>query len=139
MLSLTYHQKNKIREFLKESIPGIELIYLFVGMTEEENNRDSDIDLAFLSQEKISNVQRFDIQEKLASILNKNVDLVDVKLTSTKLNFQIVWQGILIYSINEKRKSDFELSATGQYFDYKMTMEPIFGQIFSKGIMDVNN
>ncbi|HPN70073.1 MAG TPA: nucleotidyltransferase domain-containing protein [Saprospiraceae bacterium] len=132
-------QIDKILNTLKLLIPGIELIYLFGSMADESNNPDSDIDLAFLSSEKISNVQRFDVQEKLASILNKNVDLVDVKTASTVMNFQIVSKGIKLYSKNEKKKADFELSAMGQYYDYKITMQPIFDQILRRGKVYDNN
>lgn len=40
---------------------------------------DSDIDIGFLTTSKIKPVKKWKIQERLASKLNRDVDLVDLK------------------------------------------------------------
>ncbi len=90
--------KKIIVNTLVDEIKNIELITLFGSVTNSyfEKNK-SDIDIAFLSLDNIGNVQRWNIQEKLASLLNIDIDLVDLKNSNDVLRFEAILKGENIF------------------------------------------
>lgn len=88
------NEQAKIIKILSDEIEGLELITLFgsaVGLDYQQNK--SDIDIAFLATKKINNVQRWNIQENLASRLNSDVDLVDLNNSNDILRFEVISKG----------------------------------------------
>jgi len=98
--------KKIITDYLKSKIQSLQAVIIFGSYASNLENRYSDIDIAFLSSKKVSNIQRWELQEELASILDKDVDLVDIESASDVFKFQIASEGIVIYSSNSK---DIEL------------------------------
>jgi predicted nucleotidyltransferase len=98
--------KKIIADYLTSKIQDLLAVIIFGSFANNSENRSSDIDIAFLSSKKISNIKRWELQEELASILDKDVDLVDLESASDVFRFQIASQGIVIYADNSK---DIEL------------------------------
>lgn len=83
-----------INKQLKNEIKDIELIVLFGSATNDDYIQyKSDIDIAFLSSSTVSNLQRWEIQEKLASLLNSDIDLVDLHSSDDVFRFEITSKG----------------------------------------------
>jgi len=96
-------ESQKIVCYLKQALPDTQLIYLFGSRADGSEKADSDWDIALLGQEKMDNVQRWQLAQELASLLNADVDLVDLLTSSTVLNMQVVSKGRLLYGdINTK-------------------------------------
>lgn len=95
--SLNPSNEEKIVDYLKQVLPDIQLIYLFGSRADGSHNSNSDWDIALLAQKKLDNVQRWELAQELASLLNTDVDLVDLLAASTVLNMQVVSQGRLLY------------------------------------------
>lgn len=83
------------------------LIILFGSLVKGNFRKDSDIDIAYLSDKEISNVERFWVSQEIADSLNRDIDLIDLKKASTVLKAQIVGTGEVIYCEDEKRKIYF--------------------------------
>ncbi len=98
--------KKIIADYLRSRIQDLRAVIIFGSFANNSENRYSDIDIAFLSSKKISNIQRWKLQEELASILDKDVDLVDLESASDVFKFQIASGGIVIYADSSK---DIEL------------------------------
>jgi len=83
---------------LRKEVESIQLIILFGSAVNSyfEPNR-SDIDIAFLSSKEIGNVQRWEIQEKLASCLNSDIDLVDLNNSNDVLRFEVISKGKALF------------------------------------------
>ena len=94
-----------IKSFLIDELKA-ELIYLFGSYASGKVRDDSDLDLAFLTQEKIDDYQRFLTAQNLASRLNIEVDLIDLSKASTVFKVQII-QGKLLYAKNKQQKQEF--------------------------------
>ena len=90
--------KKIIVDYLKSKIQNLEAVIIFGSFANNLANKDSDIDIAFLCKDKISNIKRWQLQEELASTLNRNVDLVDLESANEVFKFQIVSQGMVIYA-----------------------------------------
>jgi len=86
--------QQEIITLLSREIEGIELITLFGSATNANYIQyKSDIDIAFLSSVTVSNVQRWEIQEKLAALLNSDVDLVNLHSCDDVFRFEITSKG----------------------------------------------
>lgn len=103
-----------IKEFLSEKINPF-LIYIFGSYAKGTSHKDSDVDVAFLNDEEFSEYDVFMIAQELASLLNKEIDLVDLKKSSTVFKAQIVGTGKIIYCNNDTRRMNFEMRAFKEY------------------------
>lgn len=92
------------------------LIYLFGSTVAGHDHQDSDIDIAFLSDQKqLDHYERFMVAQKVASRLHRDVDLVDLKQASTVFQAQVVSNGKVIYCTNEQKKAEYEWRALKMY------------------------
>lgn len=103
----------EIKSFILEELAA-ELIYLFGSYASGKERPDSDLDLAFLSSKEIDDYQRFLTAQKLASKLNTEVDLIDLKKASKVFKVQII-QGRLLYAKDKKQKQEFEMLTLKKY------------------------
>ena len=103
----------EIKSFIIEELAA-ELIYLFGSYARGKERPDSDLDLAFLSSKEIDDYQLFLTAQKLASKLNTEVDLIDLKKASTVFKVQII-QGRLLYAKDKKQKQEFEMLTLKKY------------------------
>jgi len=78
---------------------------------------ESDIDVAFLSFQKLLPVKKWKIQEGLASLLDRDIDLVDLKNATVVLRAEIVENGIRIYTGNKFECDNFEVTTYSMYAD----------------------
>jgi len=79
---------------LNNEIKDIELIILFGSASNDDYIQyKSDIDIAFLSSSTVSNLQRWEVQEKLASLLNSDIDLVNLHSSDDVLRFEVTSKG----------------------------------------------
>lgn len=68
---------DKIIEFLVENIKPY-LIYLFGSSVNGVFRMDSDVDIAFISDVETSDYEIFMLAQKLADILKRDIDLIDL-------------------------------------------------------------
>jgi uncharacterized protein len=106
--------KGKVVELLDSRLKPI-IIYVFGSYATGELREDSDIDIAFLSDEEFSAYEVFLIAQEVADILGRDVDLVDLKQASTVFKAQIVGKGIIIFCSDETRKAIFQMMAFKEY------------------------
>ena len=124
--------EKKITEFLKKKIPGLLGVYIYGSFAENRLRPDSDIDIAFLTWEKISAVEKWKIQEELASLLVIDIDLVDLKDASVVLRAEVVENGTRIYTENEYECDNFEVTTYSMYADLNETRKDILNDIEEK-------
>lgn len=105
---------SKVLEVLKARLNPI-IIYVFGSYAAGELRTDSDIDIAFLSDEEFSAYEIFMIAQEIADILARDVDLVDLKGVSTVFKAQIVGKGKIIFCSDESRKAIFQMMALKEY------------------------
>ncbi|QPC48466.1 nucleotidyltransferase domain-containing protein [Mangrovibacillus cuniculi] len=98
---------------LKKLSPS--LIYIFGSQVSGYTHEESDYDVAFLSEKKLHNYDRFILSQEIASLLNKDVDLVDLHQASTVFQVQIIMKGKLLYCGDENKKELFEMLALKKY------------------------
>lgn len=124
--------EKKITEFLKVKIPSLLGIYTFGSFADNRLTPESDIDIAFLTWEKFSAVEKWKIQEELASLLDIDIDLVDLKDASVVLRVEVVENGTRIYTGNEYECDNFEVTTYSMYADLNETRKDILNDFKKK-------
>ncbi len=122
--------KKVILDFLREALPEIKLIYLFGSTAAGTDTHQSDIDLAVLLNEKMEEVTRWELNEKLARYFKRDVDLVDLLQASTVMQMQIVMQGQCLYARKESDKDWFEMQVISMYLNLNDMRQPIIEAMY---------
>lgn len=120
---------NLLQEKLSPSI-----IYLFGSMVKGTVHKDSDIDIAFvMNGTPMEKYDLFFVAQQLASQLNRDVDLIDLKESSTVFQAQVVHTGKVIYCANEQQKAQFEMKVFKMYAKLNEERAHIITEAFERG------
>lgn len=128
----------QIIDLLKEMIPALLGIYIFGSYANNSMTPESDIDIAFLTYQKISPVEKWKIQEELASILFQDVDLIDLKDATTILRTEVVEKGKLIFSADSYQINHFVMTTYSMYADLNESRQDILTDYNEKYGRDSN-
>ena len=123
---------NKINTLLIKNLNPI-LVYLFGSYAKETNNKNSDIDLAFLSDTDLSDYEIYLLSQDLAETLEIEVDLIDLKKASTVFKAQVIGTGKTIYCKDNIKKMYFEMQAFKDYAVLNEQRSVILGSIKERG------
>lgn len=102
-----------ITRFLVEQIADLLAIYQFGS--QGTARPDSDIDLAVLARKPMSAERLFHLAQELAVRLGRNVDLLDLRSTTTVLRAQIISTGRCLKSHDNQARAEFEMYAYSDY------------------------
>ncbi len=87
---------SQILEILQSSIPALCAVYLFGSQSRGESTAVSDIDIAFLA-DRITDVQNtWQIAQEIGGKVGKDIDLVDLRESSTVFRMQVISKGCRI-------------------------------------------
>lgn len=90
-------------------------IILFGSFAKGTSCEDSDIDLAYFSEQHLSSYKLFILAGELATLTGREVDLVDIKHIDTVFTMQIFEQGTPIYIQNENEFTRQKMRAYSMY------------------------
>jgi len=107
--------EKKIINLTKEALPDVFAIYLFGSTGTQFENKNSDVDIAILPKQKLTPQQRWELQQKLAISLNKDVDLIDLLQATTILQFKIISTERLLFCRDKNQCDTFEMFAITSY------------------------
>lgn len=93
---------------IRAEIRDLVAVYLFGSLADGSERPGSDVDLAFLAPRQVEPARRFDLQERLASALQRNVDLVDLASATTVMRMQVVSRGKVLAEFDPVERERFE-------------------------------
>ncbi|MCM3077765.1 type VII toxin-antitoxin system MntA family adenylyltransferase antitoxin [Brevibacillus invocatus] len=108
-------------------------IILFGSFSKCLIHEESDIDLAYFSEQHLSSYERFLLASDLAAIAGREVDLIDLKQIDTVFTMQIFEQGIPIYIRNENEFIRQKMRAYSMYATLNEQRAPILESIKERG------
>jgi len=91
-------------------------------------DENSDVDIGYLAKEELSQVRRWEISQKLAIALGKDVDLVDMRQTNTIFRYEILSSARRIFGDGYDIES-FETLAYSFYLRFQEERKPIIDAI----------
>ena len=99
--------------------PDLQAIYLFGTYGTDEEWPDSDVDIALLlpweKAKEAGSLMMNDLRFELESLLNKDVDLINLRDVSTVLQKEVIVAGRRIYRVDEYATDEFEMLVLSYY------------------------
>ena len=121
---LNKEQESVIVEILQNTIKDLKAVYIFGSYADGSANNESDIDIAFLSFEKFTSLERWDILNEIGNSLNKDIDLIDLKEANSFLQMEVITKGKRLFSTGDEVEL-FEASAITLYLEFIDTTKEI--------------
>ena len=109
-LSKTDHQT--ITSFLQAHL-SLELLILFGSFANDTATKESDIDIAYLAKEALTDAERWELAQSLAVLMRRDIDLVDMRTISDVFRFEIITHGNIVF-----QQGDFERYLDQIYLTY---------------------
>lgn len=103
-----------IKQYLLEKLSPY-LIIIFGSTAKGNLRKDSDIDIAFLSERRFSNYEIYMHSQSLADLLGREVDLVDLDKASTVFQARVISTGKVIYSQDETKRMLYYMLTLKKY------------------------
>lgn len=123
-----------IIDFLNKNIPGLKGVYLFGSRANGQVRPGSDWDIAFLVDGKpLPGLQKWELQEQLAGLINTDVDLIDLQDASTVMRFQVVTTGTRIFCSDAYFCENFEIRCYSSYQYFQEERKEIIEDILKRG------
>jgi len=108
-------EKVSITQFLNEHIPDLIAIYQFGSQAHGTARPTSDIDPAVLALTQTPGDRLFHLAQELAIQLGRNVDLLDLRSTTTVMRAQIISTDRCLESRVDRARAEFEMYAYSDY------------------------
>ena len=125
--------QSQIVEILLNSLPGVLAVYRFGSWGTPQERRESDIDLAVLPLQPLPPLVRWETAQKLAQMLSRDVDLVDLRAASTVMRSQVIAQGERLYCRDEAAVGLFETTVFSAYARLNEERREILADIRARG------
>lgn len=125
--------KSAVIEQVLRVVPSCIALYQFGSEAKGQAHAGSDLDLAFLSTAPVSPVQRFDLEQDLASLLHQIVDFIDLRQASTVMKMQVISSGKCLYSRNDGDRDRFETWIYSSYARLNEERREILNDIQKRG------
>ena len=121
-------QEQIIQFFIEKT--KCEAIIIFGSYARNSERSDSDIDIAIKTQEKLTNIDIFNIQNELEDILKSEIDLIDLSSEmSDGFRYEILMNGKLIYCTNEYEFDLYKLRMFREYLELNESRQEILRKI----------
>jgi Predicted nucleotidyltransferases len=104
-----------ILEIVRATLPDLEFLYLFGSQASGDTHEQSDVDLAYRAGTRLDAVARFQLQERIAARIHRDVDLVDLATASTVMRVQVIDGGKVLYARDDVARQYFEMTALSSY------------------------
>lgn len=101
--------------FLKETVPALLVIYRFGSEAQGTARPGSDVDLAVLAQNRVAPNLLVEVQQGLAMLLHREVDLIDLRAISTVMQIQVLSTGECLFSGDDQARDVFEMVVYASY------------------------
>ena len=125
---------NAIQRYIAESQNdgSIVAIYLFGSFLRGETEKSSDIDLAFLLDEKayksdpiIAMSPAHLIAARVGMEFNRQTDVMILNSASLELAYEVVTTGKCLFELDPDMRMEYELKIKGMYFDFRPFLEDL--------------
>lgn len=109
------------------------IIILFGSYAKGRAREESDIDIAFLTDQIVDEYQSFCIAQELAESIGKSIDCVNLHLASTVFQVQVIGHGKVLYCKDETRRMYYFLRTFKEYALLNEERATILKQVKERG------
>lgn len=126
-------QKALIVKTLVDAVPNCQAIYLFGTWGTDAERPDSDVDIAVLPDHPLEPVHRWKVAQALASLIGRDVDLVDLLAASSVLRLQVVANGELLHASSQDVAEGFADTVFSSYARLNEERRGILNDVRQRG------
>ncbi|GJL61161.1 MAG: toxin-antitoxin system antidote Mnt family protein [Nitrospirales bacterium] len=119
--------------YIKSTVPGLLVVYRFGSEAQGTANPRSDIDLAVLAKNRLMPNMLVELQQGLATILHREVDLIDLRDISTVMQMQVLSTGEYLFSGDDRAREWFEMVVFSSYARLNEERSGIFEDVRARG------
>jgi len=95
-------------QYIVKTLPEILVVYVFGSANSGQMHVNSDIDLAVYAKNKLDRIVLWHASQKLAAIVGRDVDLVDLHTATSVMRMQVISRGERLFCMNEMPCEQFE-------------------------------
>jgi len=129
---LSDEQLQQIGDYLVKTLDPY-LIMLFGSAVNGHLRADSDVDLAYLSDQEMQGYDLFMLSQQIASLLGRDVHLMDLNQVSTVMQAQVIGKGKVILDREPNRRREFFIQVLKKYARLNEERAPILVKIMERG------
>lgn len=123
----------RLVEKVRAALPDVIAIYVFGSQAAGIAGPESDIDLAVLNDNPLSQVTCWDLAQELAREAGRDVDLVDLRAASTVMRAQVIAKGQRLFCADERKCVEFEDYVYSAYARFNEERRAILQDIRQRG------
>lgn len=123
---------NPLVQYIKTQLDDVLAIYAFGSRVRNQDNAQSDLDLAVLLPESIPPLTLWAMSDTLSSIVNCPVDLIDLRRASTVMQYQIVHTGVRLWEKKQEGQL-FEVYVCNDKLDLDARRSDLLNDIQQSG------
>ena len=120
-------------ELIVAEVAELKALYLFGSEARGDSSGHSDIDLAILADKKLTPLGRWELQERVAAKLGRDVDLVDLRSASAVMRVEVLRDGNLLVDRDPSARQSFEAFALSDYARLQEERSHILADIERRG------
>lgn len=124
---------NALVDHVRNAVPNLIALYRFGSYAQGTATPASDVDIAILAHQALLPSALFDLQQRLAALLHKEVDLIDLHAAPTVLRMQVLSTGECVFSGNDIRREEFETSVFSAYARLNEERRGILDDVRARG------
>ncbi len=117
----------------RDARPDLLVLYVFGSQATGDARPESDVDLALLARSPLDPVERWKLQERLAHALHRDVDLVDLRATTTVMRAQVLRTAIVLFEADANERARFEMHALSAYARFNGERRGILEDVKRRG------
>jgi len=126
-------QDVQLISMVKKAVPGLIALYRFGSQATGEARQESDVDLAILAAEPCVPQRLLALREELATLLHREVDLIDLRAASTVLRMQVLAHGECLDSVQDLAREQFEDAVYASYARLNEERRGILDDVRARG------
>jgi predicted nucleotidyltransferase len=120
-------------ELIVARVPGLIAVYLFGSVARGDQTFESDIDFATLASRPLTPKVRWELQQELSVLLYREVDLIDLRASSTVMRVQVLGSSELLLDLDTYARATFEATALSTYTRLNVERRHILEDIRQRG------
>ena len=118
---------------LKKELPDLQGVYLFGSVARGDATIASDIDIAILCKHPVDSELKSKLTEQLENLLQKNIDLIELRFVNTIFQEEILCHAIRIATFDEKACECYEDYVYCSAMDFREFRKPHILEIITRG------